>query len=482
MSQLGELFIELGVFADTKELEDFEKKLKKVSDKITDTTKKNEKLKSSFAKNIAGLAALGGAIITAAVAVNKLTNDLVRQNQSMLDLTRTTDIALNTFQKWNGIGKLFGVENAAQQLAGLEQRLFELRLTGQGARGFQLAGINPIGLDANGVLEQLRTRVAGMDDTAASYLLNQMGLDPKMLYLLRMGKEEFEELGRVVKRYQLTEDQRADIQKMNVEIQIAIMKLQYFKDRIILAIMPVWSKFINSIARIANLFGKITKNIINFAYEWRRLLIPLGFGLSKIEKIKVLFTSLSLSLSKLVTKLPIFGRAFTLLGAVINRAFLPITGILLLLDDLATYLEGGDSVIGDFFNWANRNDENIKHIDNTFANGDKKQGFIDLLINMWQALDNVIMEVARWIQIITGIPLKNWLTNFAEFVTRGRYSDLKNYNYNHYPKDPNNISTISNNTNSDNRQVNQNITIQTNQPVNDIYRELLGANFQFANP
>ena len=32
MSQLGELFIELGVFADTKELEGYEKKLKKVSD------------------------------------------------------------------------------------------------------------------------------------------------------------------------------------------------------------------------------------------------------------------------------------------------------------------------------------------------------------------------------------------------------------------------------------------------------------------
>ena len=43
MASLGELFIELGVFADTKELKNFEKKLEKVSKKIKETGKETQK-------------------------------------------------------------------------------------------------------------------------------------------------------------------------------------------------------------------------------------------------------------------------------------------------------------------------------------------------------------------------------------------------------------------------------------------------------
>ena len=465
MSQLGELFIELGVFADTKELEGFEKKLKKVSDKIDDTTKKNEKLKSSLAKNIAGLAALGGAIIATAVAVQKFTDDLVKQNQAMLDLTRTTDIALDTFQKWNGIGKLFGVENAAQQLAGLNQRLFELRLTGQGARGFQLAGINPVGMDANGVLEQLRSRVAGMDDTTASYLLSQMGLDPKMLYLLRMGKEEFEELGRIAKRYQLTENQRADIQKMNVEIQIAIMKLQYFKDRIILAIMPAWSKFINSIARIATLFAKMISGIKNMNVAWHGFFTALAYGLSKLKSVQSFFKGILAATGELISKIPIFGGLLAQVGKIGARILFPLTALFLLLDDIATFADGGDSLIGRVVDWAK--DGNKDFLDRIL---DVQNTIITLLESIVNILTFGFYDKAK-----NGLESSGWRRFLFPTIDEVK-DDALNRLY-----APKYTPSNSVNNNTDNRQINQNVMIQTNQPANDIYRELLGANYQFAN-
>lgn len=377
MAGLGELFIQLGVVADTKELDAALKNVKnaiKLGDKQFQQTKRlleyrkqlanavskeakqqikdnfariirhekekeklqeqansikanikaNKALEGNLKKLVGGLAAFAGIVTGAAIAVNKLTNDLVQSNQAMLNLTRTSDISLSTFQKWGSIGKMLGVNNAAQQLEGLNQRLFELRLTGQGARGFQLAGINPTG-DADAVMEQLRARVSGMSDTSASYLLREMGLDPQMLHLLRMGREEFEALGKTVKKYQLTDKQRADIQKMNIQLEIARQKLQYLKDRALIAIMPYWTTFIKSIARV-------TEGLIK-TVKWLKS-TKLGIAAIAGAIITILIPAIR-ALYLAISSHPIVAALSLALGA-----------LYLLVDDIIVFFKGGKSGIG----------------------------------------------------------------------------------------------------------------------------------------
>lgn len=312
-ASLGELFVELGVFADTKELHEFEKKLEKVNKKMEESGKKSKNLTKdikTFIKTIAGVAT---AITGAVYAINKLTDSLVQSNQEFLNLTRSSDISLGVFQKWNNIGRMLGVKNAAQQIEGLNQRLFELMLTGEGARGFQLAGINPIGQGAEGVMEQLRARVAGMSDTSATYLLKQLGLDPTMLHLLRLTKDEFEALGQTIKKYQLTPEQTQQIQAMNVQLQIAQIKLRYLKDKAIMAIMPYVLEFMKSVARVAE-------------------------GLSKIPK----------DVYDIVGAIGILSAALWALNAhPLIAAITAIIGVLyLLVDDVMAYFQGGGSILG----------------------------------------------------------------------------------------------------------------------------------------
>ena len=251
-SSLGELFIELGVFSNTKELKEFEDKLKRVNKTMEETKAKNDtatKSTRNFLKEIRNIAiAVTGAIY----ALSRLSNSLIQSNQEFLNLTRNSDIALGTFQKWNNVGRMFGVKNAAQQLFNLNQRLYELKLTGEGADGFILAGINPLGSDAEGVLEQLRKRVANLDDTSATFLLSRMGLDPTMLHLLRMTREEFEAYNQATSKYRLTEEQSRQLQKMNAQLEIASIKIQYLKDRAILAILPYFVKFMNVISDLGD--------------------------------------------------------------------------------------------------------------------------------------------------------------------------------------------------------------------------------------
>lgn len=460
MANLGELFVQLGVIGDIKPLEDALNKTKeqialtqtqvkldnaraKALKKVKQATSKLDKQKIAKAYNneknlimqkaqaagiqkqitahkalgqevgkvIKGIAAFVGAVTAAAYAMNRLTNELVQSNQAFLDLTRTSDIALDTFQKWDSVGKMLGVQNAAQQIEGLNQRLFELRLTGQGARGFQLAGINPMGQDAEGVLEQLRGRIAGMSDTSASYLLQQMGLDPKMLHLLRMSREEFEELGQTMKKYQLTNKQRADIQQMNIQLQIASQKLQYLKDRAILALMPYWVKFVQSFARIAEMLAHATKEIGKFAVKWRGVFIGVGLGATKIQAIakgvKTFLAPLRNTYAivlKLTRAIPVFGRIFAKLGGIFSKALFPLTALYLILDDLAVFFSGGKSLIGEIKEWGEQRGGELGEIFSKIFGGDVFSGLKDLWIKLLDIVQDISFEIAKFVGRFLGIP------------------------------------------------------------------------------
>lgn len=391
MPSLGELFVELGVVGDVKPLENAISKMKEAVKVIDEEINANKRLlkylqdlknartdsektlikqnfakeiqkqkmleeidnnqkaidgKKKLAKNIAGVVkgvtGFATALVGAGIALNKFTNDLVASNQAMLDLTRTSDIALGTFQKWGSIGKMLGVDNAEQQLESLNQRLFEMTLTGEGARGFQLAGINPVGQDAEGVLEQLRSRISGMNDTTATYLLQQMGLDPKMLHLLRMTREEFSAPHAEIKKYQLTDEQTKQIQAMNIQLQIAGIKLKYLKDKGVMALMPYWVKFVESLARVSeglSIFCDWLTKTDNLGAKTVRSILAVA---AAIGAVNVALWAL--------TAHPVVATITAILGA-----------LYLLVDDVMAYFQGGRSGIGYLIGYLDELDKDLEN-------------------------------------------------------------------------------------------------------------------------
>lgn len=527
MPSLGELFIELGVVGDVKPLEkairtmkeavkqiddeiNANKRLLKYLQDIKNARNKNEKklIKENFAseikkqkmldevntnqkaidgkkelaKNIAGVVkgvgVFVGAIAGAAAVLNKFTNDLVQTNQAMLDLTRNTDIAQGTFQKWGNIGKMLGVENAEQQLESLNQRLFEMSLTGQGAEGFMLGGINPVGQDAEGVLEQLRQRVSGMNDTTATYLLQKMGLDPRMLHLLRMSRQEFESLGETIRKYQLSPEDTRGIQAMNIQLQIAGIKLRYLKDKAILALMPAWTAFMESLARVAE--GLET------AVKWVTDLI------SKSPQLQSALLGIAAALGVVL--------------AVAQPLWAALSALYLLFDDMAVFFSGGDSVIGMLLNYTETFGEDIKNIFKGFFEGDP----LSELIKGLHDLGNTKIPIPPIFQsiIAAGAAMASIVENLHKFkntankgldgtptgeaapigdaggaVTGGAASlgyvgalpNLENMFIT--PAAAQNIANSSTVNHYDQRQINQTNQIQTNQPAFDIGQQLAQARY-----
>lgn len=496
MASLGELFVELGVFADTKELENFENKLEQVKGKMEDTvkqsaktveqqTKHNKSLKDGAISTrgmIATMTAFVTALVGAGVALNRLTDSLVQSNQKMLDLTRTSDIALSTFQQWDDVGKMFGVDNAAQQLDNLNQKLFELRLTGQGARGFQLAGINPIGQDAEGVLEQLRGRIRGMDDTSASYLLQQMGIDPKMLHLLRMSREEFEELQNTLSQYRLTDEQTHSIQAMNAQLQIARIQLNYLKNRAILALMPHLIQFTKKIVVFADMLATAVEwiassnNMFAKMIRWTiKATVVIGALVAGIlgiaTALKVVRTALML-----LTAHPIVAALTALLGA-----------IMLIADDIMHYMNGGGSLIGVIAKGLEDLDikgfldfpvpkwlEMLIEAIDFFRGGGKfaREAFVEENV---QKIDPNAVKIKtkngvtyadvppEFLNMVKEVNTNNSTVNKTSFITPTTNSMINNNN-----------ATYDNSKRTN--TVNQNIAINTNQPVDSIKQQLQYAN------
>lgn len=454
MASLGELFVELGVFADTKEAEIFDKKLKEIEVSANKTVKKinenvnaNDKLNTSLKGLVKGFAGVVTAVTGAALVLNKIPNDLAQSNQALLNLTRTSDIAQGTFQKWNNIGKMLGVQSAAQQIEGLNQRLFQLMLTGEGATGFQLAGINPIGQDAEGVIEQLRARIVGMNDTAATYLLQQMGLDPQMLHLLRLSREEFEALGQTVKQYQLSPQQTKQIQAMNVQLQIASIRLKYLKDSAILAIMPAWIKLVES-------FARVTEGLAKFI-NWLNKAETLGAKVTKILLGVAAAIGVVTAAIWALTAHPIIATITAIIGL-----------FYVLIDDVVAYMNGGGSFIGVF----------MKALEDF-----RKTGFFDDKVPEWlqffvKAVDKVYEMWESFQQgsnaSTTELLQKDLNSPYIQTVKNedGSYGFAEVM-----PRVEPNLGTATQNIDNSNRTntINMNNVINTQQPAQDIYNNLL---------
>lgn len=351
---IGELFVQIGAIGNNKEVKTFGNAVQKVGKIIDDYDKKLQKVLKSGDKTglsikgtVGAILGIAGAVAGAYYALDKLTDSLSKDNLQWLNFTRQTDMALSTFQKWGTIGKIVGVDNAAQQLENLNQKIFNLRLTGEGARGFQMAGIMPT--NAEDVLEQLRGRISGMSNTAATYLLQQMGLDPKMITLLKMGREEWEQYLEVQNKYTLNKDQRAEIDSMNRQLEVARVKMGYLKDRMVFALMPAFTRFTKFVASAVEGISKLINWFIKSDH-------PLNKLARNLIKVQLALAAVGLALMA-ITAHPIIAAITAIIGA-----------IMLLADDVIQYLTGGDSVIGTLINGLQ--DIDIK-------------GFIDFPVPEW---------------------------------------------------------------------------------------------------
>ena len=359
-SPIDEIFIKIGFKTEDKELKKTEKAIDKTLDKADKKAKKADISFTNIFKTVRKMAVAAGA---AYIAFDRLANSMLKSNQAYINFNRQTGLALANVNKIAGAGMLvdynLNPENVMGSMQALESNLAQIRLGEGNIAPFQLLGISPVGKNAVQVIEDLRQAIKGIDDMTATNIIQQMGLSPEMITILRMSKEEMEEYSAIAQQYMLSSEQRQAMQQYAMGLRLVHMQLNYLKDTIILKVMPAFIEF--------------SKNFANILQQGSKFIDIIQHILNVIPHVK----------------LALGGLAMFILAR-FNPVIAAITGLYLILEDLAVWFAGGKSVAGTIFG----DKQNIGKGE-TPVNSMLNSPFIKMLTNPMAAITSLPVNLAR---------------------------------------------------------------------------------------
>ena len=287
---LGEFIIKIGTKGDTKEIEKTRKRLEEVEKSYrrylkmqqelakAETKEEKAQIKQSYARQEQieklkeaesaqkGLtASVGSAIRTSltmigtiagmVIALDRLGNSLLRNNQMYVTFNRQTGISIDRLNRMTGVARLSGMNLSPEAVAGdlqnLQQQIFELPYTGRNAGTFAMLGMNPTGMKADDFIVALRQRLKGASAQQKSYLIGQLGISQEWLNVLDLADKDFKSYVALSRKLQLSEEERAQLAKYTFLQQKNNMRFEYAKQKLLLAAMPLVQQIMEAVSKIA---------------------------------------------------------------------------------------------------------------------------------------------------------------------------------------------------------------------------------------
>ncbi len=200
--KLGEFFVQLGVSADTLKVKDFASAIGEIPVE-------------------AASAILAVAGIT--LKLKEMIGEAFDAATAMEEFQTATGLSAQEMGRWQIVAQQANVsaEAITSSVQGLSRQLAEIRLGRGNIAPFQLLGIDTT-KNAFGVLDQLRTKIKGLDRPTAVNLISQMGLNPETLNLLTLTDEKFQEFTNTA--HGMSEEQQASFLKVKLgAIQLGLV-------------------------------------------------------------------------------------------------------------------------------------------------------------------------------------------------------------------------------------------------------------------
>lgn len=294
---------------------------------------------------VAGINKMKVAFIAAIVTAERFISSTIDSSVAITNFTKQTGLLAENLQRWQVSGVLSDISISADQVASsiqnLQSNITQIRLGGGNVAPFQLLGIDVASKDAFQVLEDIRGAIKGLDDATAVNLIQKAGLSPSFINVLRLSRKEFQELSDV--KF-LSAEQRKEIVGLGTAITRLKIRMILLKDQAVSAIAPALIKMVGLFSNLFDFSQKVASalsDIISYAYEFKTV----GVVLTGI---------------------------FAAIAASLAPVTFALAALLLFLEDLYVFLEGGDSIIGKLFeggfNIADFFTEQINKIDTAFRN------------------------------------------------------------------------------------------------------------------
>lgn len=300
-------------------------------------------------------AAFATAIVAGAGALFAWSSSITAGLDPMIQLSRQTGVAVAEIQKLGYVASVNGSNAQALQssLHSLNKTIGEAaRWTGAGVEHFQRLGISV--RDASGqlrtaddILNDVRLRFNQLNLSMAERqsIAGALGIDPSLIQMLSLTNEQMAQLSKKAAGLGLLTKQNADeAAAFNDSLTTLKFAFSGIQNMIAVGFAPQMKALTDRFVR----FLEVNQDTIINGVQW--------FG----EAI----TTLAASISRLMPIIAAGAAAFGIwkiatigLGTALAVAFSPVTlivagisALLLVIDDLMVAMEGGKSVIADFFN------------------------------------------------------------------------------------------------------------------------------------
>ena len=258
--------------------------------------------------------------------------------------SKTLGMDIKEFQGWQNAAKKVGLEtrDLVQLFGDVSDRMYDAVLHDSGPFkdavediGISLKGVKEGATSSADMLLQFARAVEKMPKDKAHGLLTQYGFDPESIKLIMMGEKELEKLIKTGK-------EKARFDQQDIE---NAQKLREAQPRLNTAWRTISALFASTVSPAITFLTNLLGDLLGWVKENKQFVILFFTGLAGVITTLMLPALTAMATAAWAAIAP-FAPLIAIVGAVA-----------LVIDDLITYIQGGESAFGDFWKMFGEGDE-----------------------------------------------------------------------------------------------------------------------------
>ena len=199
---------------------------------------------------------LAAAFVAICVQIDKMVTKLGQANQLYTNFQRQTGMPINNALGVSGamanLDVTMSPEDVMRNMQQLQSNLVSIQFGMGNIAPYQMAGINPWGINSANMLDVIRRQMKGFAPAYRTFLLQQMGLDPRLGALIDLSDAEYLKYKEESLQLYLSPEDRKAIQNLAPEWNKVNLKFSKAWDRFVLILSRDFVGLANILADLFN--------------------------------------------------------------------------------------------------------------------------------------------------------------------------------------------------------------------------------------
>ena len=362
-----------------------------------------ETFNANLKASIGLLAGMGAAIQGSAGAMAAWFTSIIDGLDPLVQFHRETGLSVEGLQELGRVAELNGssMEAVTSSIGEMTMRIGEFVSTGEGEMadigkrlGLQFKDANGNVKDATQTFIELSDKMRSMSQAEKFSVLDKMGIDRSMVQMLSLSREELDKSLKQARDWGVVTTEQADAAaEFNNSLKDLRMGYNSVSTQVALGFLPMLKDVIDGMREWLHANADLIKNGLHHLGE---IIFSVAGMIRRLMPLIAIIAA-----GFLVWKIAAIGLR-TVLATVFSPVLLitaAIVAIILVIDDLVVAMEGGQSVIADFFrdNWG------IDIVPGLLAIKDAVMVVVDYIIAIFkQGIENIKLLFSALSKLVTG--------------------------------------------------------------------------------